>query len=126
MTHDNRGRLTINPDGNWRHYTNSMPAGCTPFGTVTRDGCETGALVRTEAGIYSMLNERVYRSLDQRKVIAALGLTQSVGRPKIMEDARRRNISIDDASWEIAQRLGDGNASEGIRKALAMASDQRA
>lgn len=44
-----------------------------------------------------------------------------VGRPKIMEDARRRNISIDDASWEIARRLGDGNASEGIRKALALA-----
>ncbi len=70
--HLNRGRITIDPDGNWRLYTNSIPAGCTVLGTVTRGETETGVLVQTEAGIYSMLNHRVYKALDQRKVIAAL------------------------------------------------------
>lgn len=54
---------------------------------------------------------------DARKT---LGL-RAAGRPAEMSDGARRNIYIDDASWEIAQRLGGGNASEGIRKALAIA-----
>lgn len=29
MTHDNRGRLTVNTDGNWRLYTNTLPNGKT-------------------------------------------------------------------------------------------------
>jgi hypothetical protein len=86
MVHQNRGRLTVDPDGNWRFYTNSVPAGCTALGTVTRDG-ETGALVVTEAGIYSMLNERVYRALDQRKVKAALSPEGGRGRPALGERA---------------------------------------
>ncbi len=119
MVHENRGRLTVDPDGNWRLYTNSIPGGCTVLGTVTRDG-ETGALVITEAGIYSMLNERVYRALDQRKVKAALVPEDGRGRPSEMQDGKRRNIYIDADSWEAAIRLGNGNASEGIRKALAL------
>ena len=93
------------------------------LGTVTRDG-ETGALVVTEAGIYSMLNERVYRALDQRKVAAALSPEDGRGRPFEMEDGKRRNIYIDAASWESALRLGDGNASVGIRKALSVANEK--
>ena len=120
MTHERRGRFIVDPDGNWRLYTNSVPGGCTVLGTVTRDG-ETGALVITEAGIYSMLNERVYRSLDQRKVKSALSSEDGRGRPFEMEDGKRRNIYIDAASWKTALRLGDGHASVGIRRALALA-----
>ncbi|OEY66789.1 hypothetical protein [Marinobacter sp. X15-166B] len=49
-------------------------------------------------------------------------------RPKEMEGGKRRNVYIDDASWEIARQLGGEkrNASEGIRYALALASEQQA
>lgn len=123
MVHQNRVRLTVDPGGNWRLYTNSMPAGCTALGTVTRGG-ETGALVITEAGIYSMLNERVYSTLDQRKVNAALDPEDGRGRPTEMDGGKRRNIYIDAASWDMALNLGDGNASVGIRKALALAREK--
>ena len=43
------------------------------------------------------------------------------GRPVEMDGGKRRNIYIDAASWETALCLGDGNASVGIRKALALA-----
>jgi len=42
-----------------------------------------------------------------------------VGRPPKMTDGKRRNIYIDDASWQKAKTLGDGKPSEGIRKVLA-------
>lgn len=76
--HDNRGRYTVALGGNWRLYTNSAPAGCTMLGTITRGGIETGALALTEAGIYSMINARVFCSLDQRKVAAAI-ITANLG-----------------------------------------------
>lgn len=120
MTHEGRGRLTVDPDGNWRLYTNSIPAGCTALGTITRDG-ETGALVQTEAGIYSMLNARVYRALDQRKVRAALGLNNDAGRPAELSGGKRVNVYLDAASLERAAELGNGNVSEGIRIALSKA-----
>lgn len=45
-----------------------------PLGTVTRNGCDAGALVRIEAtGMYLQVNAGVVRSLDTRKVVAALG-----------------------------------------------------
>lgn len=118
---NNRSRVIVDTDGNWRLYTNSMPAGCTPLGTVSRDG-ETGALVVTEAGVYSMLNARVYRGLDQRKVKAALGIANDPGRPPEMTGGKRTNIYLDDDSRAIAEKLGNGNFSEGIRIALKIAS----
>lgn len=120
--HLNRGRIVVDPNGNWRLYTNSIPAGCKVLGTVTRDGVETGALVQTEAGIYSMLNARVYRGLEQRKVAAALGIEQTtVGRPAEMAGGKRVQVYLDAESISIASSLGKGNVSEGIRKALKQA-----
>ena len=40
------------------------------------------------------------------------------GRPEEMQGGKRRNVYLDDASWAEAIKLGNGNASEGIRKAL--------
>lgn len=77
MTHTNRGRLAVDINGNWRIYTNTAPAGCTMLGTVKRGETETGALVQTEAGIYSMLNARVYKSLDQNKIAAAIAAARA-------------------------------------------------
>lgn len=73
MTHANRGRLTVNADGNWRLYATTIPAGADVLGTVTQ-GAETGALIRCRGtGLYAQLNAGAVRSLDQRKVSAAMG-----------------------------------------------------
>jgi len=44
-------------------------------------------------------------------------------RPQEMKDGKRRNVYIDDESWLLAQNLGNGNGSEGIRHALKIASE---
>lgn len=73
MTHDNRGRITVNTAGNWRLYTNTLPVNSTPLGVVSREEGERGALVRIEAtGLLVQVNDGVIRSLDQRKTAAAL------------------------------------------------------
>lgn len=74
--HPNRGHLTVDINGKWRLYTDSLPVGWTPLGTVTRDAYGTGALVRIESsGLYVQINAGTVRSLDQRKVLAALNNT---------------------------------------------------
>ena len=121
MTHENRGRLTVKTDGNWRLYTNTLPANSTALGTVTRDETDTGALVRIEAtGAYVQVNASVIRSLDGRKVAAALG---TAGRPSEMAGGKPVNTYLDAESIAIATRLGNGNVSEGIRKALKQAGE---
>jgi len=45
------------------------------------------------------------------------------GRPSSMKGGRSRRIYIDEESWEIAQKLGKGSGSEGIRRAIKIASD---
>lgn len=39
-------------------------------------------------------------------------------RPYNMTEARRRSVYVDGATWEALKKLGSGNASEGIRKAV--------
>lgn len=120
MTHTNRGRLVVDTNGNWRLYTNTIPANSTPLGTVTRDESDTGALVRIEAtGVYVQVNAGAIRSLDGRKVAAALG---TAGRPSEMTGGKRVNVYLDAASLKAAAKLGSGNVSEGIRKALEIAA----
>ena len=41
------------------------------------------------------------------------------GRPEEMQGGKRRNVYLDDASWAKAVEIGNGNASDGIRLALA-------
>ena len=66
-------QLTINTAGAWRLYSPTLPAGAEPLGTVTRSGCDTGALVRFVAtGIYAQVNAGVVRTLDQRQVARLL------------------------------------------------------
>lgn len=71
MGHANRGRITVDLDGNWRLYQSYPLAGWEMLGTVTRSG-ETGALACSPVGIYAQINNGAVRSLDQRKVRAAL------------------------------------------------------
>lgn len=122
MTHNNRGRLTVDVNGNWRLYTNTLPANATPLGTVTRDVGDTGALVRMDkTGVYAQINAGAIRNLDGRKVAAALGTT---GRPAEMDGGKRTNIYLDADGRATAERIGNGNISDGIRIALAMAKDK--
>lgn len=44
-----------------------------------------------------------------------------LGRPKEMQGGKRRNVYLDDASLAKAVELGGGNASNGLRVALARA-----
>lgn len=121
MTHTNRGRLVVDANGNWRLYTNTIPANATPLGTVTRGDGDTGALVQiATTGAYAQVNSGVIRTLDGRKVAAALGKT---GRPPEMEGGKRVNVYLDAESLEIASNLGNGNVSDGIRRALRRAGE---
>lgn len=116
MNHDNRGALIVDADGRWQLYTSTVPAGTEVLGTVTRGSGETGALVRFEAtGQYAQIIAGAVRSLDGRKVAAALG---KAGRPSEMAGGRRVNVYLDAESLDRAAKLGDGNVSEGIRIAL--------
>lgn len=73
MTHDNRGRLTVDTGGNWRLYSNTIPPGFEALGTVTQSVGDTGALVRQQAtGTYAQLNAGAVKSLDPRKINDAL------------------------------------------------------
>lgn len=72
----NRGRLSVDIHGPWRFYTRTIPPGCTTLGVVTRDR-ETGALVRTPAGLLVLVAAGALLSLDQRKAEAALQRAQA-------------------------------------------------
>ena len=123
MTHSNRGRLTVDINGKWRLYTKTLPENSTALGTVTRDESDTGALVRIEStgGAYVQVNAGTIRSLDGRKVAAALG---TAGRPSEMAGGKRVNVYLDAESLAIAAKLSNGNVSDGIRKALKQAAEQ--
>jgi len=117
MGHDNRHRLAVDLSGNWRLYTQHTTPGTEMLGTVSQ-GDRTGALARTEAGVYVMVNAGAVTSLDQRRVKAALGISNNAGRPKTV-GGRRVSLYLDDESLARAAKLGNGNMSEGIRQALA-------
>lgn len=115
MTHTNRGRLTVDIDGKWRLYTNTIPSGAEALGTVTQGEGDTGALVKLPSGLYVQINAGTMRNLDGRKVASALG---TAGRPSEMSGGKKVNTYLDAESIAIATRIGNGNVSEGIRKAL--------
>lgn len=118
MGHENRGRITVDTNGKWGLYTNTIPVGSEALGTVTLGIGDTGALVRMQSGVYVQINAGALRSLDARKVAAALGQYSFGGRPKTIDGARRVNMYLDEHSIAKAKELGRGNLSEGIRAAL--------
>lgn len=129
MTHNQRGRLTVDLGGNWRWYANLLPAGCQCLGTVTTANGETGALLFTASRVYVRLNAGAMVSLPQAKVQAAVdaaraGTHGGPGRGQGAKAAdgatglKRVNVSLDDASIAAAKALGGGEVSLGIRRAL--------
>ena len=49
MVHQNRGRLTVDTNGNWRLYSNTIPSGAQAIATVTQGAGDTGARPRRES-----------------------------------------------------------------------------
>lgn len=74
MSSLNRPYFVVEINGPWRLYTNICPNGWTMLGTVQR-GVEIGALGISAAGIYAQINAGAVRSLDQRKLLAAMPKT---------------------------------------------------
>ena len=73
MGHSNRNRLTVDRPGKPGIYQLAPLPGWEVIGTVSRGGGDTGALVRNNrTGLYAQANAGVIRTLDQRKVEAAL------------------------------------------------------
>ena len=73
---DNRARLTVRLEAAWRLYTPALP-GWEMLGTVERGAGDVGALARSPVGIYCQANAGVCRSLDQRKVMAAISASET-------------------------------------------------
>ena len=59
-------------------------------------------------GAYAQANAGAIRSLDQRKVKAALGISTPMGRPTLPDNevAKTRAIRLNDEDWEAMKRLG--------------------
>lgn len=133
MTHNQRGRLTVNLGGNWRIWSTTIPPGSLALGTVSRDGSfsESGVLVKVEStGLYAQINAGVLRTLPQAKVAAAIeaaragsqggpGRGQGIKAADGATNLKRVNVSLDEASIEALRRFGDGELSLGIRRAAA-------
>lgn len=77
MAHNNRGHIMVCLGGPWRLYTHPL-SGWQMLGTVQR-GMEIGALGRSPAGIYAQINAGCVRTLDQRKIAAAIAANSPGG-----------------------------------------------
>lgn len=116
--------ITVDKNGNWKLYTNTIPENSDALGTVTRDGYDTGALVRINStGLYVQVNAGAIRSINQSEVLAAKRkhIPNPEGRPRVLDGGKggkRRGVYLDDESWQKATALGEGSPSDGIRKAL--------
>ena len=127
--HPNRGRIAVDLDGAWRLYTNRLPAGAKPLGTVTSSG-DTGALALFEAtGLYARVNAGSVASLPQRKVAEAIeraasgeitpqhgGARPGAGRKaRDSADTARYSVMLDHETHAMAAQLGGGDVSLGLR-----------
>ncbi|OHX10401.1 hypothetical protein [Chromobacterium sphagni] len=118
MIFDSHTRIHIEQPGKPRLYQLYELPGYETIGVVTL-GSRAGALVRNwNSGIYYMATAGVLRLLDQRRIKAALGISNGAGAPARLNGGGRKNVYLDAESIKIARQLGNGNLSEGIRIAL--------
>ena len=66
---------TIDAGGNWRrHHPEPVPKGWRMLGTIhCQNDASTGALGRSPAGLYALIDRGNVRMLDQSAVAVALG-----------------------------------------------------
>lgn len=119
MGHENRSRVTVDQNGDWRMYTKTLPANAEPLGVVMRGVGNAGALVLMENGTYyAQVNDGVVIRLDARKISSALGLKSKGGRKEEMDGGRNVTTYLSSDAIARAKEIGGGNVSKGIRVAL--------
>lgn len=128
MASKNRGAVTVESGADWREYwgaSGPLPAGSIPLGTVLR-GEDAGVLLRMQTGIYVLGIEGALKSLDQRKVAAALSDAPRASRGRPAGDGAtglvRKNVTLDDVTIARLREIGGGDLSLGIRRAAEIAS----
>lgn len=115
MSSSNRKRIIVQAGESSLMHPKANVPGYDDIGMVSV-GDDTGRLLRnSRSGTYVMHIGGAIRSLDQRKVLAALSGSNATK----MADGGRRNVYMSDADAEHLKQLGGGNLSEGIRLAVA-------
>lgn len=116
----NRDRIAVDKYGNWKQYLKKIPPGHQAMGVVQVGSEEPGALVRVvDTDVFVQLSDAGMRTLDQRKVRAALGVSQPVG--AVVKGYERRelfSVRLEPGLAEYARQLGGDNLSEGINQVL--------
>ncbi len=119
MAHENRGRLAVDPDGNWRLCTATCRKASKSLAlSPTRMAKKARWCGFLRRGFTHRSSLGRHEASTAKKVRAALGIQ---GRPTLLEGGKRINVYLDAESLDTAQKIGGGNASEGIRIALARA-----
>ena len=138
MTHtNNRARISIDLEDDWRKYTVLLPNDSVILGVATV-GDLTGALIKlqTSSGLYKLVVHASVKPLkNDRKVEIALAAARAGKRGGRLGGGRRAvdgvvgmtrtNISIDVLSKEILREYGGGDLSLGIRKAALLIEMQK-
>ncbi|KAI93548.1 hypothetical protein T281_16070 [Rhodomicrobium udaipurense JA643] len=116
--------VTVDLQGNWKDFAETLPPLAEGIGTVTVDGTP-GALIRTEVGkrtVYAQLVGDQVTELDGRTIAGEMKRGKPLSKPKRITSQK---VGLDTESLEIAIRLGAGNVSEGVRVALKMAAQKK-
>lgn len=126
--------ITIDRNGGWQMYTNTIPAGGKVLGTVTRGGVDTGALVLIEkTRLYVQINASAARNLPQAAVRALVEGVDDGKRPQgrpigwrkpadeRKDETVRARVSAEQAQeWELI------GGAEWLRETLDKAAKRRA
>lgn len=89
--------ITYSKNGKWKLYWGDMPipAGSEALGTVTRDGYDTGALIRLASGQYVQGNAGSMRPLDPSAVDSAIAASSAAA---VLGSVRSRKKSASSAA----------------------------
>lgn len=89
--------ITYSKNGKWKLYWGDMPlpAGGEALGTVTRDGYDTGALIRLASGQYVQGNAGATRPLDPSAVDSAIAASSAAA---VLGSARSSKKSASSAA----------------------------
>lgn len=121
-----RGQLNVDTEADWKKIVYIMPKGHKAIGVVRQGAAAPGVLALVEkSGEYVQLNELGTRTLDQRKVRAALGIPNAVGRPRTSYEPREvYSVRLDESLAAYLRELGGGNLSAGIMQIAAEHRDR--
>jgi hypothetical protein len=87
--------------------------------TISTPGRENGLLqLNPTTGKYEQLWRGQTYPLNQAKVVKALRPNTKAGRPKQLERTTALVVYVTQEQRNVAKRLGEGNASAGVRIAL--------